>query len=69
MTYVKVIRLLGGFGLSSTSAIHLADSDSSSCPGNREHVCPSGPIPNRIKSKVGYLAENAPAKVWTNCCS
>jgi len=37
-THVKVIRLLGGLGLSRISATHRSPSANSSCPGNSEHV-------------------------------
>ncbi|KAH1016177.1 hypothetical protein HUJ04_007445 [Dendroctonus ponderosae] len=50
---VNVIRLGGGFGESVIGATHLAVSFSKACPGNREQVCPSGPMPSSSRSNRG----------------
>lgn len=55
--YVNVMRLGGGFGLSSMYATQRSSSVSSSWPGKRDAVWPSGPTPRRIRSKIGNRAE------------
>lgn len=50
---VIVIRLGGGFGESMMGAIHLSVTVSKGWSGNREQVCPSGPIPSSSMSNDG----------------
>lgn len=50
---VRVILDGGGLGESVMGATQRAVSFRSLCPGNKEHVCPSGPIPNRSMSNLG----------------
>lgn len=50
---VKVILFGGGLGESEMGATHTDVSSHSLCPGNKEHVCPSGPTPNINASKRG----------------
>lgn len=50
---VSVILLDGGLGESSMGAQSFLVSISSLCPGKREQVCPSGPIPRRTASNTG----------------
>jgi len=50
---VKVILFGGGFGESEIGATHTDVSSHNLCPGNNEHVCPSGPTPNINASNRG----------------
>jgi len=50
---VNVILFGGVFGESEIGATHTDISSHNLCPGNREHVCPSGPTPNINTSKRG----------------
>ena len=43
---VKVILDGGGLGALVIGATHTEVSSQTRCSGNKEHVCPSGPIPN-----------------------
>ena len=53
MGYVSVILHGGGLGESEIGARRREFSWSSGWPGNKEHVCPSGPIPSRSISREG----------------
>jgi len=50
---VKVILFGGDLGESEIEATHTDVSSHNLCPGNREHVCPSGPTPSINASKRG----------------
>lgn len=53
---VSVILLGGGLGESVMGAIHTDVSSNNRWPGNKEHVCPSGPMPKRRAWKRGRLS-------------
>ena len=62
---VTVILLGGGFGEFSIGTTHDGPLYSKSgCPGNKEHVCPSGPNPKNKKSNLGN-----PSDVSSTCHS
>lgn len=50
---VKVILFGGGLGELEMGATHTEVSSHNLCPGNKEHVCPSGPTPSINASKRG----------------
>ena len=54
----------GGLGESTIGAIQRSSSLSNAWPGKSDAVCPSGPIPRRIKSKMGNRAESLDANSW-----
>lgn len=66
---LSVILFGGGFGLSSIDATHASVSRNSLWPGNKLQVCPSGPQPSRMRSKIGSLTLSRDAKLFTSNCS
>lgn len=53
---VSVIRLGGGLGELVIGAIQTEVSSSKRWPGNKEQVCPSGPMPRSSASNRGRLS-------------
>lgn len=55
---VSVVRRGGGLGESVMYATQRSSSERRACPGKSDAVCPSGPTPSRMRSKMGKRAES-----------